>query len=97
MHAHASTLGNTIDDDQSIDISVSPPPIWLIAEVRLSPDEQDGLDYLREAVDSCLSRSHYCTVSLKKLFQPFHSVPDLDESVMEVGDQEEEQWLLLAD
>lgn len=50
----------------------------------MSPVEQDGLDYLREAVDACLARSHYCTVSLKKLFQPFHSVPDLEESIMEV-------------
>lgn len=69
--------------DQSIDASV-PFHLNLITEVRLSPVEQDGLDYLREAVDACLARSHYCTVSLKKLFQPFHSVPDLEESIMEV-------------
>lgn len=74
----------TIDDQSIIDISVPPATIIAIAEVRLSPDEQDGLDYLREAVDACLARSHYCTVSLKKLFQPFHAVPDLDESIMEV-------------
>lgn len=47
-------------------------------------DEQDALDYLRETVDAFLARSHYCTVSLKKLFQPFHSVPDLEESVMDM-------------
>lgn len=64
-----------------IDVSVS--FFDLIAEVRLSPDEQDGLDYLREAVDACLARSHYCTVSLKKLFQPYHTdQPDLEEFVM---------------
>lgn len=72
------------------DISVYTWLICLIAEVRISADEQDVLDYLRETVDSLLARSHYCTVSLKKLFQPFHSVPDLDESVMmEVEDDEE--------
>lgn len=75
---------------QSVIIELTFPlyRINLIAEVRLSPVEQDGLNYLRETVDSCLSQSHYCTVSLKKLFQPFHSVPDLDESIMEVGDEE---------
>lgn len=62
----------------------------LIAEVRISADEQDVLDYLRETVDSVLARSHYCTVSLKKLFQPFHSVPDLDDSVMMEVEEDEE-------
>lgn len=55
---------------------------YLIAEVRLTPNEQDGFDYLREAVDIYLSQSQYCTISLKKLFQPFYSVPDLDESLL---------------